>query len=456
MQRDLVKELEKTLGAEKVLSRTEDLSCYSYDVSTYQHLPDVVVTAHCRDDVVKVMEIAARRKVPVVSRGSATNMCGATIPLHGGIVLDILSMNRILEIDRENLTVTCQPGVITLDLQTAVEAEGLFYPPDPQSLNMSTIGGNVALDSGGPRAVKYGVTRNYVLGLETILANGKVLRSGGKTTKDVSGYNLTQLLVGSEGTLGVFTEIILRLLPLPEAKRTLICAFDDLADTSHTVTKIIDHKIVPSMLELLDKISIELIQRYMDAGYPTDAEGLLLIEVDGSLSDVDQQIDTISKLSHECNARDIKIASTPAEAEAIWAGRRSAFAALSAYKPVVVPEDAVVPRNRLPEMVARVQSIAEEYGVLLPTFGHAGDGNVHPNICYDPRNEVETAKVPLIKDKIYQAAISLGGSITGEHGVGIAKKHLFGLQHSELALQMMQGIKTVFDPHNILNPGKAF
>ena len=456
MQKKLVKELEEKLGASKVLSRPEDLNCYSYDVSTYQHAPDVVVSAYCRDDVVKVMEIAAREKIPVVARGSATNMCGATIPLRGGIVLDILSMNRILEIDRENLTATCEPGVITVDLQTTVEAQGLFYPPDPQALNMSTIGGNVALDSGGPRAVKYGVTRDYVLGLETVLAGGKVLRSGGKTTKDVSGYNLTQLLVGSEGTLGIFTEIILRLLPLPEAKRTLICAFDDLVDASRTVTRIIDHKIVPSMLELLDKTSIELIQRYMDAGYPTDAEGILLIEADGSLSDVDRQIDIISKLCRECNARDIKIASSSAEAEAIWAGRRSGFAAMSAYKPCVVPEDAVVPRNHLPEMVAMIQAIAKEYGMLLPTFGHAGDGNVHPHICYDPRNETETSKVPLIKDRIYQAALSLGGTITGEHGVGIAKKHLSKFQHSERALQLMQGIKRVFDPHDILNPGKAF
>jgi glycolate oxidase len=456
MQRKLVKELEKKIGAARVLSRPEELTCYSYDVSTYQHAPDVVVTACCLDDVVKVMEIAAREKVRVVPRGSATNMCGATIPLHGGIVLDTLSMNRILEIDRENLTVTCQPGVITVDLQTTVEAEGLFYPPDPQSLNMSSIGGNVALDSGGPRAVKYGVTRNYVLGLETVLVGGLVLRSGGKTTKDVSGYNLTQLLVGSEGTLGVFTEMILRLLPLPEARRTLICVFDDLVDASRTVTRIIDHKVVPSMLELLDKTSIELIQRYMDAGYPTDAEAILLIEVDGSLSDVDRQIKTISKLSSECNARDITIASTAAEADTIWAGRRSGFAAMSAYRPVVVPEDAVVPRNRLPEMVAGIQAIAKEYGMLLPTFGHAGDGNVHPHICYDPRDEAEAAKVPLIKDRIYQVALSLGGSITGEHGVGVAKRHLFSLQHSELALRMMQGIKKVFDPDDILNPGKAF
>jgi glycolate oxidase len=456
MQKELIKELTKAIGAGKVLSRREELSCYSYDCSTYQHVPDAVITADCRDDVIKVMRVASRLKVPVVPRGRASNNCGATIPLQGGIVLDTVSMNRILEIDRENLTATCQPGVITADLQATVEAEGLFYPPDPASLQFCTLGGNVAFDSGGPRAVKYGVTRNYVLGLETVLVGGEVLRTGGKNTKDVSGYNLTQLLVGSEGTLGVFTEIILKLLPLPEAKRTLVCAFNDLADASRTVAKIIDHKIVPSMLELLDKISVELIQRYMDSGYPTDAEGVLLIEVDGSAADVEKQINTVSSLCRECNARDIKIAATGVEAETIWAGRRSGFAALSAFRPVVLPEDAVVPRSRLPEMVARVQAIAKKYDMLLPTFGHAGDGNVHPHIVYDPRNEAEAAKVPLIKEEIYHAAISLGGSLSGEHGVGIVKKHLAPLQHSELALRMMQGVKTVFDPDNILNPGKAF
>ena len=367
MKEELAGELRRLVGDEKVLTRPEELSCYSYDASNYQHMPDVVVTATCRDDVVKVMQTATSFKVPVVSRGSATNNCGATIPLYGGIVLDILSMNRILEIDRENLTVTCQPGVITIDLQNAVEAEGLFYPPDPQGLHMSCIGGNVALDSGGPRAVKYGVTRNYVLGLETVLADGRVLRTGGKTTKDVSGYNLTQLFVGSEGTLGVFTEMILRLIPLPEAKRTLVCAFDDLTQASRTVSRIIEHKIVPSMLELLDRTSVALIQGYVDSGYPTDAEGVLLIEVDGSSIDVDRQIETVSTLCRECNARDIRIACSAAEAEAIWAGRRSGFAALSAYKPVVLPEDAVVPRNRLPEMVAKVQAIAKK---IRHAFAH--------------------------------------------------------------------------------------
>ncbi|HUK99455.1 MAG TPA: FAD-linked oxidase C-terminal domain-containing protein [Nitrospirota bacterium] len=456
MNTRLVKELTSLISKDKVLSRPEDLTCYSYDCSNYQNMPDAVVLADCRQDVVHTMTVAAKLKTPVVPRGSATNNCGATIPVQGGIVLDTLSMNKILEIDKENLTVTCQPGVITVELQAAVEKEGLFYPPDPQGLNMSSIGGNIALDAGGPRAVKYSVTRNYVLGLEIVLANGQVLRTGGKTTKDVSGYNLTQLLVGSEGTLGVFTEMTLKLLPQPEAHRTLICAFDNIADASRTVTKIIDHKIVPSMLELLDRISVDLIQRFMDAGYPSDAEAVLLIEVDGSLTDVDKQIDVVSRLCLECNAREIKIAKNAAEAEVIWAGRKSGFAALSAYKPAVLPEDAVVPRNKLPDMMAKVQAISKKYGMLLPTFGHAGDGNVHPHICFDPRNTEEAEKVPKIKDEIYQAALSLGGSISGEHGIGLAKRHLIPTQHRELNLGLMRGIKAVFDPDNILNPGKAF
>ena len=456
MVNNIAREIIDAIGKSKVLTGKEELACYSYDCSTYRHDPDLVVLAETTADVAAILKIANERKVPVLPRGSATNMCGATVPVNGGVVLDILSMNKILEIDKENLTVTCQPGVITVDLQTAVEKEGLFYPPDPQGLNMSTIGGNLALDAGGPRAVKYGVTRNYVLGLETVLAGGQVLRTGGKTTKDVSGYNLTQLLVGSEGTLGIFTEMTLKLIPKPEAKRTLVCAFDNLQDASRTVTKIIDHKIVPSMLELLDRTSVNLIQSYVDSGYPTDAAGVLLIEVDGSSAEADKQITLISDLCKECNAREIKVAQTPEEAEAIWGGRRSGFAALSAYRPTVIAEDAVVPRDCLPEMVARIQAIAEKYGMLLPTFGHAGDGNVHPHICFDPRNLEEAAKVPHIKDEIYHAALSLGGSISGEHGIGIAKKHLMHLQHNELNLVMMRGIKSVFDINNILNPGKAF
>lgn len=444
------------IGKDKVSTAPEDLTCYACDVSTYVRRPDIVVMAENREDVIHVLRIADQEKIPVIPRGAATNNCGATVPIKGGIVLNMVAMNNIIEIDKENLLVVCEPGVITTALQKAVEKVGLFYPPDPQAMDMSTIGGNVACDAGGPRAVKYGVTRNYVLGLETVLAGGRVLKTGGKTVKDVSGYNLTQLLVGSEGTLGTFTRIILKLVPLPEAKRTMICAFNELEDAAIAVTRVLDHKIVPSMLELLDKSSARLIQQYMDAGYPTDAEAILLVEVDGSKNDVDGQITLVEEIFRQCRARDMKVAQTAEEEVAIWAGRKSGFAALSAYKPVVLPEDCTVPRNLLPEMMRKVQGIEKKYGMILPVFGHAGDGNAHPHICYDPRNPEEAAKVEKINDEIYQEALALGGTISGEHGIGIVKKHLMKLQHQEINLQLMAGIKDLFDPNHILNPGKAF
>lgn len=452
----IAKEIAKVVGSDKVLTAPEDLICYSYDTSTYTKKPEIVVIAESKEDVAHVLKIANREKISVVPRGGATNNCGGTIPLNGGIVLDLVGMNKILEIDVENLIAVCQPGVITADLKAEVGKFGLFFPPDPQSMDMSTLGGNVALDAGGPQAVKYGVTRNYVLGLETVLPTGDIIRTGGKTIKDVSGYNLTQLLVGSEGTLGVFTEITLKLIPLPEAKRTLLCVFDDLGDAAVAVTKILNNKVVPSMLELLDKASIQLIQNYMDAGYPTDAETILLIEVDGSASEVNDQIIRVKDICTSCKAREVRVARNTEEEVAIWAGRKSGFAALAAYKPVVLPEDCTVPRSKLPEMMRRVQVIASKYDVLIPTFGHAGDGNAHPHICYDPRNPQEVEKAKLIKDEIYQQAISLGGTLTGEHGIGIVKKHLTPLQHAESNLKLMAGIKQLFDPNNILNPGKGF
>lgn len=457
MDIDLVaKEIAKVVGKNKVLTAPEELTCYSYDTSTYTHKPDIVVIAETKEDVTRVMRIANRDKIPVIPRGAATNNCGGTIPLHGGIVLDLLAMDKILEIDVENLIAVCQPGVITAHLKAEVGKFGLFFPPDPQSMDMSTLGGNVALDAGGPQAVKYGVTRHYVLGLETVLPTGDIIRTGGKTIKDVSGYSLTQLLVGSEGTLGVFTEITLKLIPIPEAKRTLLCVFDSLGDAAVTVTKILNNKVVPSMLELLDKTSIQLIQDYMDAGYPTDAEAILLIEVDGSTSDVNNQVVKVKDICTSCKAREVRVATSTEEEVALWAGRKSGFAALAAYKPVVLPEDCTVPRSKLPEMMRRVQVIAKKYEVLIPTFGHAGDGNAHPHICYDPRNPQEVEKAKLIKDEIYQQAVDLGGTITGEHGIGIVKKHLIPLQHAEYNLKLMAGIKQLFDPNNILNSGKGF
>ncbi|HHW41403.1 MAG TPA: FAD-binding protein [Syntrophomonadaceae bacterium] len=452
----VARELANSIGRNKVTTALEDLVCYSYDVSIYNHKPDIVVRAETKEDVINVMKIANRERIPVVPRGAATNNCGATVPINGGIVIDLVSMNKIREIDTENLIAVCEPGVILSDLKAEVAKVGLFYPPDPQGMDMCTIGGTIATDAGGPQAVKYGVTRNYVLGLETVLPTGELIKTGGKTMKDVSGYNLTQLLIGSEGTLGVFTEVTLRLLPMPEAKRTMMCVFNNLKDASVAVTRILNNKVIPSMLELLDKTSAQLIQKYMDVGYPTDAEAIVLIEVDGSKSEVDSQIIKVKEICCSCGAREIRLANTPEEAEAIWAGRKSGFAALAAYKPVVLPEDCTVPRNKLPEMMDKIQDIAKKYGVLIPTFGHVGDGNAHPHICYDPRNPDETESVKKIEDEIYMAALALGGTVSGEHGIGITKKRLMPLQHKESNLRLMAGIKKVFDPNNILNPGKAF
>lgn len=452
---ELAREIAADIGTDKVTTAPEDLVCYAYDCSIYTSKPDIVVRAESKLDIARVLKIANNKKVPVIARGAATSNCGAVIPTTGGIILDMLGMDKIIEIDEDNFIVVCEPGVVTAVLQAEVEKRGLFYPPDPQGLNMSTIGGNVATGAGGPRAVKYGTTRDYVLSLETIIADGSILRTGGKFVKDVSGYNLTQLLVGSEGTLGVFTEIGVKLLPLPEARKTVLCTFASLDDASIAVTEILRSKVIPSMLELLDKSSVQLIQNYMDAGYPTDAEAILLIEVDGSKADVESQVVTVKNVCMSCRAGEIRIAGTRAEEESIWAGRKSGFAALSAYRPVVIPEDATVPRSRLPEMIRQVQAIAKKYDMLLPTFGHAGDGNAHPHICINP-GTAELEKAKKIKDEIYREALKLGGTITGEHGVGMVKRHLAKLQHGDKALELMAGIKKAFDPNNILNPGKAF
>lgn len=452
---ELAREIAADIGADKVTTAPEDLVCYAYDCSIYTGKPDIVVRAESKLDVARVLKTANNKKVPVIARGAATSNCGAVIATTGGIILDMLGMDKIIEIDEDNFIAVCEPGVVTAVLQAEVEKRGLFYPPDPQGLNMSTIGGNVATGAGGPRAVKYGTTRDYVLSLEIVLADGSMLRTGGKFVKDVSGYNLTQLLVGSEGTLGVFTEIGVKLLPLPEARKTMLCAFASLEDASVAVTKILRNKVIPSMLELLDKTSVQLIQSYMDAGYPSDAEAILLIEMDGSKADVESQVVTIKNVCMSSQATEIRIAGTKAEEESIWAGRKSGFAALSAYKPVVIPEDATVPRSLLPEMIRKVQAISKKYDMLLPTFGHAGDGNAHPHICINPGN-AELEKAKKVKVEIYREALKLGGTITGEHGVGMVKRHLAELQHGDTALDLMAGIKKAFDPNNILNPGKAF
>ncbi len=452
----VLKKLTDIIGKENVFTAKEDLICYSYDSTPLDHLPDVVVAPLTRDEIVAIIKLANEYKIPVVPRGGGTNLSGGSVPIAGGIVLALHRMNKILEIDTDNLTVTVEPGVITAKLHQAVEKEGLFYPPDPQSMFMSTIGGNVAENAGGPRGVKYGVTRDYVLGVEVVTPTGEVVKAGGKTIKNVSGYDLIRLFTGSEGTLGVITQITLRLVPLPEAKRTLLALFDRLDDAAKAVSGIIKQRIIPTTLELMDHTSMELIESYKPVGFPMDVEGALLIEVDGSAADVDNQILKVEATCKACGAREVKVAQDAAQAAQLWAGRRSAFGAMARAARTIFAEDATVPRSKVPEIVRAIQQIAAKYQLTIPIMGHTGDGNMHPQILCDDRDPEEMKKVDAAIDEIFQAAIALGGTLSGEHGIGIVKQKYMELEFGPAGLDFMRAIKKAVDPNNILNPGKVF
>jgi len=453
---NVVKELVEALGSERVFRSKEDLVCYSYDATSFSYLPDLVVSAINTKEISKIMKIASKYEVPVIPRGGGTNLCGGTIPVQGGIVLDLARMDKIIEIDTENLVAVCEPGVITAEFHKEVEKTGLFYPPDPQSMAMSTMGGNVATNAGGPRCFKYGVTRDYLLGLEVVLADGRIIRTGGKPIKNVSGYDLTRLFTGSEGTLGVITEITVRLIPLPEAKRTALVIFDKLEDGAEAVSGIIKRKIVPTTLELMDQETMKLIETSKPAGLPTDAEAAVLIEVDGKKRDVDGEIMQVADVCREYGAREVKVAKNPEEAAKLWSGRKSAFGVMALSAPTVFTEDATVPRSFLAPMVKEIKNIAKKYELKMPVLGHTGDGNLHPIICFDERNKDELKKVEKAVDEIFKLAIKYGGTLSGEHGIGIAKQKYIPWEFGYDGLTVLQSIKDALDPKNILNPGKIF
>ncbi len=449
-------ELRKIVGEDYVLSSPEDLVCYSYDAVTTTHLPDVVVFPASAEEVSAVLKVANGKGIPVVPRGGGTNICGASVPIKGGIVLAMNRMNKILEIDTENLVAVVQPGVVTGEFQRSVEAHGLFFPPDPQALNMSTIGGNVATNAGGPRGFKYGVTRDYVLGMQVVLADGRVMRVGGKTIKNVTGYDLTKLFTGSEGTLGVFTELTLRLIPLPEDKRTLLAIFDALPDGARAVSAIIKAKIIPTTLELMDQEAMQLIEASRPCGLPTDAASAILIEVDGSPVDVPVQIKKVAEVCAGCGAREVRVAATEEEAAQLWASRKAAFAAMARSTPTVMTEDITVPRNLLPVMVEKIKQIARKYQLRIPILGHTGDGNLHPIICTDERNAEEMARVHVAVDEMFREALALGGTLSGEHGIGLEKKKYLEWELGRTGVDVMRDMKRALDPNGILNPGKIF
>jgi glycolate oxidase len=445
------------LGPDRVLTHTAQLVPYSYDATPfYQCMPQAVVRPVTAQEVARVLRWCSAHGVPVVPRGSGSGLSGGAVPVEGGVVLDLKGMDRILEIDRDNLTATVEPGVTTLRLGEEVARYGLFYPPDPGSYVVSTLGGNVAECSGGMRGLKYGVTRDYVLALEAVLPSGEIIHTGSKNAKDVAGYDLTRLLVGSEGTLAVITQITLRLLPKPESRRTALALFDDMQQAAHAVSRILQDPIVPATLEFMDRTTLEVVEEFAHLGMPTDVEALLLMQQDGPAPVVDRDMERMAEICRREGARQVRVAADEEEGQRFLAARRATLPALARRRPTIVLEDATVPRSRLAEMVGRIQDIARRHGVQMATFGHAGDGNLHPTALADGRDAQERERVQLAFADIFQAALDLGGTITGEHGVGLAKAPYMVRRFDAATLEAMRAVKRAFDPQGILNPGKIF
>ena len=455
MQNQHIEALKRIVGTEHVLTSAEELHCYSYDATPgFSHMPDVVVIPGTTEEVAKVLALANSEKIPVYTRGSGTNLSAGTIPTKGGIVLLMTRMNQIMEIDTENLVAVAQPGVIVSDLNKAVETYGLIYPPDPGTVTTATLGGTVSENAGGLRGLKYGVTKHYVMGLEVVLASGQVMNVGGKNVKDVSGYDMTKLFTGAEGTLGVITKIIVKLVPAPEAKKSMMAIFKNLDNAGNAIAAIIAAKIIPATLEIMDNPTIRTVEDYAKVGLPVDAEAVLLIEVDGIPEVVEKEAAKVLEVLTTNKADEVRQAKDAAERDKIWAARRAALPALAKLRPTTFVEDATVPRNKVPEMIRAVNEIAKKYNVTIGTFGHAGDGNMHPTIVCDIRDEEEMSRVYKAMDEIFGTAIKLGGTLSGEHGIGLGKLKYMEDQFGPVAMEAMRNIKRALDPNLILNPGK--
>lgn len=450
-------EIKSIVGKENYEDSPANRLVYSFDATPqYQAMPDAIVAPRSTEEVSKLLKLCNENKIPIVPRGSGTNLSAGTTPLEGGIVLLFKHLDQIIEIDEANLTITVQPGMNTLEMSQAVEAKGLFYPPDPSSMKISQIGGNISENSGGLRGLKYGVTRDYVMGLEVVLANGDVIRTGGKLAKDVAGYDLTRLLVGSEGTLGVVTEAILKLIPKPETKQTALALYESMDQAAESVSSIISNRIIPATLEFLDQPTLKVVEEYSKIGLPTDVEAVLLIEQDGSAEQVHKDMEKIIEICKANGATEVTLAKTEREAEQLSTARRSALSALARIKPTTILEDATVPRSEIANMVRAINQIAEKYQVDICTFGHAGDGNLHPTCMTDARDKEEMSRVEQALEEIFEHAVALGGTITGEHGVGAMKAPYLHLKLGEAGVEAMKLIKQALDPNNILNPSKIF
>lgn len=450
------RELQKISGKDHVTKKKEELLCYSYDAAGISYLPDLVIFPGSEEEVSKILVLASRHQIIVVPRGAGSGMTGGSVPVNGGIVLVTSRMNQLLEINENNFYARVQPGLVVGQLHKQVENKGLFYPPDPASSSVCTIGGNIGECAGGPRAVKYGVTRDYVLGLRAVLPSGEIIQTGVRTAKGVAGYDLTRLIVGSEGTLAVVTEITLKLLPKPAAVKTLAVFFDSMTSAAKAVSGIMKEAVIPRCVEYLDDACLNLVKDHISFTLSDEMKALLIIELDGDAYAVEKDAEQIQLLCQTFKAVKIMTADTADDAKKLWDARKALSPVLYKIAPNKINEDIVVPIDKIPEMVAYTQSIQDEFGLNVVSFGHAGDGNIHCNIMYQKSDEIQARKAQMAVDKLFKAVLSLGGTITGEHGVGLTKRNFLPLEVGETQIKLMKGIKKVFDPKNILNPGKIF
>lgn len=456
MRNKITDGLKKIVSAENVLTDKEELYVYSKDASNQIAMPDYVVFVESGEQVQAVMRLAYETKTPVICRGAGTNVVGACVAARGGIILNFSKMNKIIEINHKNMTAKVQPGVVVGKLQEAVEKIGLFYPPDPSNLAVSTIGGSIAQSAGGPRTFKYGSTKDYVLDLKIVTADGSVMETGSNTVKNSTGYHLSQLFVGSEGTLGIVVEAVLKLTPKPQGSRVIMAYFDKVSDATGAVDKIIEAQLTPATIDLMDKNSIETVERFYPAGLMCGKAAALIIEVDGYLNSLDYQQDEIVRILESSSAVGIAASKTDEEAQKIWTARRSSFGATAKLAPNVMTEDVIVPRNKMAELMEGIGDICRAHNLQVCIVGHVGDGNVHPQMALDLRNEDEYNHYIKAKEEIYNLTIKLGGTLSAEHGIGCEKINYISDALDPLALDYMRKIKQLFDPNNILNPDKVF
>lgn len=454
---EIVNQLKRLIHSDdRILMEKADLVSYSYDGSFGAYLPEIVLQPISTEEVASVVKLANEKKIPIYPRGSSTSLSGGPLPVHGGILFDFSRWNQTLIIDPNDTVAIVSPGVITAHIDREAKKYGLMYPPDPSSSHVSTIGGNLAENAGGPRGLKYGVTKDYVLGLEVVTPEGNIIRTGGRTVKNVTGYDLTKLIVGSEGTLGIITEATLRLIPRPQATQTMMVIFDDIVNAGKAISAVLTSGILPSKMEIMDQASICAVEEYEPIGMPVDVDAMILIELDGHELAIKDESEQVKHVCMKVGAREAIIAKDEESAKRLWRARKLVSPAIVRKKPTKISEDATIPRSKIPEMFKRLQEIKEKYEIDLVVFGHAGDGNLHPNIIADKKDKKEMKCVEKAVEEVFTVAIELGGTLSGEHGIGIMKAPFLEMELGEAGMDMMKRIKKAWDPNNIMNPGKIF